>query len=336
MSILLSGRVKFTVSVLAAAFVFMFGPASVQAKTCNIIPRSFECLSPSSKKVSLAEKAGLKKRFAGKSYRVAAARSKTRLSDAGNMARVVKPVRNKARSRVRSKRAKRRVSRRSKMGRVRTLRRKSRAARSVRTARRSLRRKKSLRTIGSRYNPRSLRKQIRAERRLKKRAGRKNGKKGWRTRSRRLGYVTVSRSVTTSCFPARLKRLLRKVSRHYGRKLRITSGYRSHRHNRRIGGARRSQHIHCTAADFYVPGVNKYALARYLKSLPGRGGVGTYSGNRIVHLDVGPRRSWHWGGRKKRRYARKRSTKRYSKARKRVSRQRVARRHVARFRGSKS
>jgi uncharacterized protein YcbK (DUF882 family) len=60
------------------------------------------------------------------------------------------------------------------------------------------------------------------------------------------------------------------------------------------------------AVDFKIRGVNKYALARYLKKLPGRGGVGTYCGNSIVHLDVGPKRSWHHGCRKKhRRYASK-------------------------------
>jgi hypothetical protein len=159
--------------------------------------------------------------------------------------------------------------------------------------------------------------------------------KGWRRRSRSLGYSVVGRHVVTSCFPPRLKRLLGRISAHYGRKVRITSGFRSHRHNRRVGGARRSQHIHCKAADFYVPGVNKYALARYVKSLPGRGGVGTYCATSTIHLDVGPRRSWHWKcGRGHRHYARKKLRRRH--LRKASRRFRGKRRLVrARLRGSR-
>ncbi|GBF25606.1 hypothetical protein MnTg02_00638 [bacterium MnTg02] len=110
----------------------------------------------------------------------------------------------------------------------------------------------------------------------------------------RRGHVRVS------CFPSRLNALLRQVQDHYGRRVHVTSGYRSHRHNRRVGGARRSYHLKCLAADIKVPGVGKYRLARYLKKLPGRGGVGTYACNGAVHIDVGPRRAWHWRcGRKK-------------------------------------
>ena len=203
----------------------------------------------------------------------------------------------------------------------------------------SFRKNKSLRKIGRRLNSKSVRKL--SKRRSSKRSlaskskkASKNSKRGWRTRSKSLGYAAANRGVSTSCFPARLKKLLKKVSAHYGKKLRITSGYRSHKHNRRIGGARRSQHLHCTAADFYIPGVNKYALARYLKGLTGRGGVGTYRGNRIVHLDVGPRRTWHWGGRKKRAKRRYRNKRRYSRV---LRARRLARqRRVAKFRGSKS
>lgn len=124
--------------------------------------------------------------------------------------------------------------------------------------------------------------------------------------------VAATRGTYTGCFPAKLRSLLNQVSAHYGRKVIITSGHRSYRHNRRVGGARKSYHVKCMAADIRIDGVNKYALARYLKTLPGRGGVGVYGCNRSVHLDVGPRRSWHWGCGKKRRkrFARKRSRRR--------------------------
>ncbi len=98
----------------------------------------------------------------------------------------------------------------------------------------------------------------------------------------------------------RLSRLLAVVKRHYGRPVIVSSGCRSHRHNRRVGGAKRSMHLRCMAADFKVSGVSKSSLRRYVSRLPGRGGVGTYCGRSIVHLDVGPRRSWYHGCRKRR------------------------------------
>ena len=100
----------------------------------------------------------------------------------------------------------------------------------------------------------------------------------------------------------RLIRLLATVKRHYGRVPIVSSGCRSHRHNRRVGGARRSMHLRCMAADFKVAGVSKAELRRYVSTLPGRGGVGTYCGRSIVHLDVGPRRSWYHSCRKRRKH----------------------------------
>ncbi len=108
----------------------------------------------------------------------------------------------------------------------------------------------------------------------------------------------------------RLVKLLIKVQDHFGRPLHIISGCRSKKHNRRVGGARRSQHLHCNAADFQVPGVSKYKLARYLKRMPGRGGVGLYCRSSYVHLDIGPKRQWHWSCKKKRRKYKKRRARR--------------------------
>ena len=138
----------------------------------------------------------------------------------------------------------------------------------------------------------------------------------------------------TRCFPGRLKKLLRKISAHYGKPVIVISGYRSPSHNRRVGGARRSQHMRCTAADFRVPGVSKFALARYAKSLPGRGGVGTYCRSGFIHLDVGPRRSWHWscGRRGKRRIAKRRRYRKKYTLRRRATRRISKRRRIARAR----
>ncbi len=114
-------------------------------------------------------------------------------------------------------------------------------------------------------------------------------------RHSKLSYRIAGAHVKTHCFPQKLLNLMGRVERHYGKKLIVTSGYRSSRYNRRVGGAKRSQHMHCKAVDFRIKGVNKYSLARYVKTLRGIGGVGSYCGSRAIHIDIGPKRSWHWG-----------------------------------------
>ncbi len=123
---------------------------------------------------------------------------------------------------------------------------------------------------------------------------------GW-PRIVHAGLVAKHSRVSVKCFKPKLIRLIRQVERHYGKKPIVTSGYRSPAHNRRIRGVRRSFHMNCAAADIEVPGVGKASLARYLRSLPGRGGVGLYCRSKPVHIDIGPKRQWYWGcGKKKR------------------------------------
>jgi hypothetical protein len=107
--------------------------------------------------------------------------------------------------------------------------------------------------------------------------------------------ISKRRQARIDCIPAKLRMLLNTVAWHFGKKVHIQSGFRSRRHNRRVGGARHSYHLRCQAVDIQVRGVGKYELARFLKKLPGRGGVGTYCNVSTVHIDVGPRRSWHYG-----------------------------------------
>jgi uncharacterized protein YcbK (DUF882 family) len=100
----------------------------------------------------------------------------------------------------------------------------------------------------------------------------------------------------------RLVGLLGRIERNYGRPVTITSGCRSRSANRQAGGARDSYHMRCMAADIRVAGVSEGQLLRFASRLPGVGGVGTYCGNSIVHIDVGPRRAWTGGcGHRKRR-----------------------------------
>jgi hypothetical protein len=117
-----------------------------------------------------------------------------------------------------------------------------------------------------------------------------------------------------------LAALLHRVASHFRQRVQITSGCRSHAHNRRVGGARKSLHLRCMAADIRVTSVSQSKLKRFLRSLPGHGGIGTYCNKSIVHIDVGRRRSWHYGCKKRRRYAKKRRKLRVASIRRKKAR----------------
>ncbi|MCB1438241.1 MAG: YcbK family protein [Nitratireductor sp.] len=108
------------------------------------------------------------------------------------------------------------------------------------------------------------------------------------------GFVLQTERVQADCFPAELTQVLHTIERRYGQKVVITSGYRNPERNRRAGGAKNSMHMYCKAADIQVPGVSKWDLAKYLRTLPGRGGVGTYCRTNSVHIDTGSKRDWHY------------------------------------------
>jgi uncharacterized protein YcbK (DUF882 family) len=108
------------------------------------------------------------------------------------------------------------------------------------------------------------------------------------------GLVTQTDHVDVACLKPSLVRVLKAVERNYGRKIIVTSGYRSPDKNRRARGARNSLHMYCAAADVQVEGVSKWELASFVRSMPGRGGVGTYCHTDSVHIDVGPERDWNW------------------------------------------
>ena len=114
-------------------------------------------------------------------------------------------------------------------------------------------------------------------------------------------YSVANSRVSTKCFPGRLRKILGQVHHRFGKKPEVSSGYRSPAYNRRIGGSRGSYHTKCLAADIKVRGVDKYVLAKYIRSLPDRGGVGVYGCKGVVHVDIGPRRNWYHRCRKRRR-----------------------------------
>ena len=113
------------------------------------------------------------------------------------------------------------------------------------------------------------------------------------------GLLKQRESVDTACLKPKLVRMLKQIEKHFGKKLVVTSGYRSPAYNKKVRGAERSQHMYCAAVDVQMPGVHKFELARYARSMSGRGGVGTYC-HSSIHIDIGPERDWNWkcGGRK--------------------------------------
>lgn len=113
------------------------------------------------------------------------------------------------------------------------------------------------------------------------------------------GLLKQTADVDTSCLKPSLVRVLKSVEQHYGKKAVVTSGYRDPARNQRARGARNSLHMYCAAADVQIEGVSKWELANYVRTMPGRGGVGTYCHTESVHVDVGPERDWNWRCRRK-------------------------------------
>lgn len=70
----------------------------------------------------------------------------------------------------------------------------------------------------------------------------------------------------------------------------INSGLRCEKHNKRVGGAPKSQHLLGTAADIRIAGVDPAEVYRYLGAkYPKKFGVGRY--NTFTHIDVRPTRA---------------------------------------------
>jgi hypothetical protein len=103
-----------------------------------------------------------------------------------------------------------------------------------------------------------------------------------------IPYVLQTQTVDTACLKPELLEILRTIENHYGRKVVITSGYRSR-------GREGSLHRTCRAADIIVPGISSQALATYARTSPSVGGVGTYCHESMIHVDIGTPRDWKYG-----------------------------------------
>jgi len=93
---------------------------------------------------------------------------------------------------------------------------------------------------------------------------------------------------SASCLAGNLRAVIAEVAS-FG-SVTVSSTCRSHSHNRRVGGARRSHHLTGNAVDFRIRGNIRAAFA-YLRSSGLVGGLKHYGGG-LFHIDTGARRSW--------------------------------------------
>jgi uncharacterized protein YcbK (DUF882 family) len=83
---------------------------------------------------------------------------------------------------------------------------------------------------------------------------------------------------------------------HIGMPIKINSGYRSPFHNKKVGGAERSQHLLGTAGDLKASGMRPSELHAIIENLikegkMKQGGLGLY--NTFVHYDIrGTKARW--------------------------------------------
>lgn len=96
-------------------------------------------------------------------------------------------------------------------------------------------------------------------------------------------------AASSACLNGTLRAVVAQVAANYG-SVTVNSTCRSRGHNRRVGGAPRSQHLSGNAVDFRVHG-NARAVYAFLRSSGSVGGLKHYGGG-LFHIDTGARRSW--------------------------------------------
>ena len=77
---------------------------------------------------------------------------------------------------------------------------------------------------------------------------------------------------------------LEAVRAHFGKPVKINSGYRCPAHNKAVGGATSSKHMEGIAADHYIKGVSAALVAAFHNKRLQDGGVGKYE--TFTHIDV--------------------------------------------------
>jgi hypothetical protein len=93
---------------------------------------------------------------------------------------------------------------------------------------------------------------------------------------------------SSSCLASNLRSIVASLASSYGA-VTVNSTCRSARHNRRVGGARKSWHLTGNAVDFRIRGANIRGVYAFLRSSVG--GLKHYGGGRF-HIDNGPKRTF--------------------------------------------
>ncbi len=76
-----------------------------------------------------------------------------------------------------------------------------------------------------------------------------------------------------------------------GKPMIVQSAYRSPEHNKRVGGAKRSQHLFARAFDISMSNHDPEAFEQEARAV-GFTGFGYYPKQNFMHIDIGPARSW--------------------------------------------
>lgn len=86
---------------------------------------------------------------------------------------------------------------------------------------------------------------------------------------------------------------LQRITDHFGKEIRITSGYRCEVRNAEVGGVSQSKHKSGQAADIKIDGVSSLEIAKYAESI-GIKGIGYYdpSHDNFVHIDTRTTKSY--------------------------------------------
>ena len=82
-----------------------------------------------------------------------------------------------------------------------------------------------------------------------------------------------------------LPKLLQQIRDHFDKPIRIVSGLRCELRNKKVGGAKKSQHLYGNAADIQVKDFPPHVVAAYANSImTGWGGIKAYP--TFTHVDV--------------------------------------------------
>lgn len=93
--------------------------------------------------------------------------------------------------------------------------------------------------------------------------------------------------------PQELLEVLEDVRSHFSRPVTIMSGYRCKKHNKAVGGAKRSKHKLGIASDIIVSGIAPKRVHAYLtKKYKNKYGIGRYG--YFTHIDVRKNKA-RWG-----------------------------------------